>query len=198
MELTGPETGELRWILDDGPLDQLARFADPATLTRGAAGSLLVASTTARAAAVSERRRALLELDCADGRLVEEFSVEIGDDDPAAEILLELHGSENTRLDLAEREAISWAQVHGASAGGQAVFVTSDQRATVTALAELGRGRVAHPFDLWLDLLRQGRIGRSQFEKLCEATRNKDQGLERMPTRVRLPDAGGGGSRSAP
>jgi len=48
----------------------------------------------------------------------------------------------------AEHEAIAWALIHGP----ESVFVTADKRASLTALAELGRGRVCHPFDLWLEL----------------------------------------------
>lgn len=64
------------------------------------------------------------------------------------------------------------------------MFVTADTRAALTALAELGRMRVAHPFDLWLHLREQGVLATSAFKALCQRTKRRDQGLERMPDRV--------------
>jgi hypothetical protein len=62
--------------------------------------------------------------------------------------------------------------------------VTSDRRATVTALAELGIGRVAHPFDLWLHLRASRGLSEAGFQRLCQAILAIDQGLRRMPARV--------------
>jgi hypothetical protein len=94
--------------------------------------------------------------------------------------LIELHPDPASTTDLAEHESIAWALVHGPDA----VFVSSDRRATLTALAELGRERVAHPFDLWLDLRKRRWLSPRAFERLCELTRKNDQGLPRMPKRV--------------
>lgn len=165
------------WLLDDGPFDQICRVplrqrSNPTHELR-----LLVTSTTAASAEQSDMRKTWLQ-QCDFAGTVR---VLIGSDDPAAQILLELHGEEKTTTNQAEREAIAWALVHGQDA----VFVTADQRATVTALAELGRGRVAHPFDLWLDLLDREMLNPTDFRSLCEATRRNDQGLERMPNRVK-------------
>lgn len=123
----------------------------------------------------------LLELSHPDGqRVVDVFEVLIGGDDAAGLVLQDLHGEERTSTNLAEREAIAWASVHGKDA----VLVTADARAALTALAELGRQRVAHPFDLWLELREQGVLPPAEFENLCQRTRRRDQRLQRMPERI--------------
>lgn len=108
-------------------------------------------------------------------------------EDPASRILHELHGDLVSSKNLAEREAIAWALVHDT----ESIFVSSDKRAVLSALAELGRGRVAHPFDVWLDLLDRDWISSAQFDELCRVTHRHDQGLERLPARIRerLPKA---------
>lgn len=174
----GPER---RWILDDGPFNDLADFAPLGRLSAYPAGKLLVAGQTARDAWRSERRKAMLDVEAHDGeRLIEVIKVRLGNDDPAGAILLELHGEEATTTNLAEREAIAWSLVHGKDA----VFVTYDSRAAITALAELGIGKVAHPFDLWMTLLGEDMILPVEFKDLCERSRNKGPKLRRIPTRV--------------
>lgn len=174
----------MRWILDDGPFGELAEVSgrsDRCDLSSYTTSHILIPSATANSARSSTYRRGLLELYRSDGkRLVEVFEVLIGGDDPAERVLQDLHGEERTQTDLAEREAIAWALVHGKDA----VFVTADKRATVTALAELGRQRVAHPFDVWLDLLQERAVEAADFRFLCEKSKWRDQGLERMPERV--------------
>lgn len=165
------------WLLDDGPFDQISTVSLATEPTDSQDLRLLVTSTTERDAETSAARKSWLG-ECP---LAGVIRVAVGGDDPAGRHLLELHGEEKTTTNLAEREAIAWALVHEPAA----VFVTMDRRATVTALAELGRKRVAHPFDLWLDLLDRRMLTLSDFEDLCERTRRNDQGLERMPARVR-------------
>ena len=174
----------MRWILDDGPFAELAEVSgrsDQCDFTGYTNSDILISSTTAHSARSSTYRERLLELYRSDGkRLVEVFEVLFGGDDPAERVLQDLHGEERTPTNLAEREAIAWALVHGKDA----VFVTADKRAALTALAELGRQRVAHPFDLWLDLRQERVLEAADFRLLCERSRRRDQGLERMPGRV--------------
>lgn len=173
----------MRWILDDGPLGCLAQLSDLLVLTFCETGELLVAGTTAKSATndKSGRRQALLALSYLDGsKVITVVNVTFGIDDPAAQVLTDLHPDEFATIDLAEHESIAWAAAHG----GDAILVTSDRRATVTALAELGMGRVAHPFDLWLHLKRNRGLNDRDFHLLCESTRKGDQGLRRMPARV--------------
>jgi len=65
-----------------------------------------------------------------------------------------------------------------------AVFVTQDRRAAMLALAELGRSRVAHPFDLWLHLQDRDLIRRAEFKELCRRTVTADTGLPGVPWRL--------------
>ncbi len=51
------------------------------------------------------------------------------------------------------------------------------------ALAELGCGRVAHSYDLWLYLRGEGLLDENQFYRLCEAARKNDQSA--IPLRCR-------------
>jgi hypothetical protein len=172
----------MRWILDDGPFDCMARVLEPERVSGWKPGWLLVAPTTAKDAAQSEPRRALLEARSRDRdqEVIGSFEIFHGTGDPAAGILAELHGGSESTDDLAERESIAWALTHDPDA----VLVTGDKRAALTALAELGRGRVAHPFELWIELLEAELIDRDGFEELCRWTKNADQGLTRTPGRV--------------
>lgn len=173
----------VRWIIDDGPLGLLAQLPDPSVLASCQPGELLVSGTTARFASKdqSSRRQAILALAHPDGSpVITVVNVTIGANDPAAEVLAELHPDETSTINLAEHESIAWASAHA----GDAVFVSGDRRATVIALAELGNGRVAHPFDLWLHLKLNRGLGDGDFTRLCELTRRGDQGLRRMPGRV--------------
>lgn len=171
----------MRWILDDGPFDTLANLVEPSNLGAYPAGRLLVAPATARASQRSAARARFLDSDNPeDPPVIEAFDLLIGSDDPAAAIFLELHGEEATATDQAERESIAWALVHG----DDAVFVLEDKRAALTALAELGRSRVAHSLDLWIELLEEGAITPDAFQRLCERTKGRDNGLNRMPMRV--------------
>lgn len=165
-------------------MGHLASVVEAAQVTGWDAGRILAAATTldsAREKRGAERTRALIAARTAqDEPVVAECLVEHGASDPAAEILVELHGESGTTTNLAEREAIAWCLARDSSG----VFVTYDKRAALTALAELGRGRVAHGFDVWLDLLDLGWIRRGQFDTLCKLSRKNDPGLERMPGRV--------------
>lgn len=167
----------LRWILDDGPLDSLAEFGRPETLSNYPPERLLVAPTTSRQSSPS--RSDLLRITTSAGAPL--FQVfDVFEDQPAGQIFLELHGEERTTTNAAERESIAYALTDASDA----VFVTSDKRAAITALAELGRSRVAHPFDLWIDLLENKALTAAEFRGLCERTKGRDQGLERMPGRI--------------
>jgi len=173
----------VRWILDDTPFEHLARLENLDFLSSCLADELLICSTTAADAAQdgSGRRQALLARTRPDGvPIITVVRVVLGSDDPAAEVFSQLGPDETATVDLAEHESIAWAAVHGADA----VLVTGDRRATVTALAELGLGRVAHPSDLWLHLRARRGLSRVDFIALCEATRGADQGLRRMAGRV--------------
>lgn len=171
------------WIIDDGPFGNLAQSFSATVLASWKRTRLIVAKATADAVDQdgSGNRRALLGPD--DGDQPFEI-IDIQLDDPAAEILFNhLRRDMGGGADLAEHQAIAWALVHSP----EAVFVCQDKRAALIALAELGRGRVAHPFDLWLHLRDEGEISDGQFDDLCERTRRVDQALPGIPWRIQNP-----------
>jgi hypothetical protein len=81
---------------------------------------------------------------------------------------------------LGEDAAIAYCAIERTDA----CFVTMDKGAAFLGLAELGRGRVATPFDLWDDLLCQGLIAPDEFSNLCEIVR-KSLALAGVPRRIR-------------
>ncbi len=168
----------MRWILDDGPFGHLASTVGPDVTARWQADVLLVAGSTA--ASASRVSQVLLDQRVGDEPVVGTFEIRFGAGDLAEQVLIELRCDASSTADLAEHESIAWAQVHGLDA----VFVCADRRAALTALAELGRGRVAHPFDVWLDLRRRGWLTPETFQRLCKLTHKHDLGLPRMPQRV--------------
>jgi hypothetical protein len=170
------------WIIDDRPLDWLARFVDPAELTKWPRGQFSVAEATKTAAQKdaatsysASKRLALLD---APDPAIEAFSIQFGTE---AFSLLYTHLAQpaGTNTDLAENQSIAWALAEQRNA----VLVTVDKRASVLALAELGRYRVAHAFDLWLKLRESRLLSENQFKALCMATLKSDQSLNNMPLR---------------
>lgn len=144
-------------------------------------GSLVLAPATREAASGSRSRSALLAIRAPDGEaLVSTFQILTDWSDPAGRIFLELHGEETTTKSRAERESIAWMLTHDE----HGVFVTADKSAAITALAELGHTRVAHPFDLWIHLLEANAVSGQEFQALCERSHGKDQRLVRMPDRA--------------
>ncbi len=168
----------MRWILDDGPFGHLAGAVDPQDATHWQPDVLLVAGTTA--AAATPISQALLDVRVGGKAVVGTFEVRLGSGDLAEQTFNEFHPDPTSPTNKAEHESIAWAQVHGLDA----VFVCAGLRASINALAELGRGRAAHPFDVWLDLRDRGWLGPQAFRQLCELTLKHDQGLLRMPKRV--------------
>ena len=166
----------LIWILDDSQVDVLARVVAATDVSQWPMGHFFVAKATADAA--SGLRQNLLAMPA-----FQSFDVMMGS--PAADVLyVHLRQASGTTKNLAERQAIAW----GLTERQDAVFVVIDKLATVEALAELGLGRVAHAFDLWLALLDGGLVTADQFGPLCQATQKSDQ-RARIPRRclVRLP-----------
>jgi hypothetical protein len=164
------------WILDDGPLGVLAETVKPAAVGSWPPGELLIAEQTAVDAAGdrSGRRPGLLTLQAKGEPVIGVVRLPLGS--RAAHILYDHlgRGSDDTE-GRAERQAIAWAID---------VFVTHDKRAALTALAELGRGRGAHTFDLWIRLHASGHVTDEQFAALCERTAKRDDGLPGVPWRV--------------
>ncbi|MBI5490512.1 MAG: hypothetical protein HY905_24470 [Deltaproteobacteria bacterium] len=159
----------------------LAGTVKAATVGSWPAGELMIAEQTAVDAAGDRtgRRPGLLTVQAKGEPVIGVVRFPLGS--RAAHILYDHLGrGSNDTEGRAERQAIAWAT----DAGANAVFVTHDKRAALTALAELGRGRVAHTFDLWIHLHASGRVTDEQFAALCERTAKRNDGLPGVPWRI--------------
>ena len=156
------------WKLDDGPFGRLAKFARIADLPNWPSGKLFVAEQTALDAIQDTVRNALLT---ADPTPFQVFRIMMGTH--AADIVYShlRRTASRAAANLAEHQCIAWIIAERRDA----VFVTEDRKAAFLALAELGRGRVAHAHDLWLYLRDERLVDRKQFENLCRATCRNDR-----------------------
>lgn len=164
------------WILDDGPFDLISRFVNFLDLPNWPQGQLFVAEQTALDARHSPTRNALLTTNPTPFNV---FNIMIGA--PAFDIVYNHLRPTASRAtaNLAEHQAIAWI----ISERQDGIFVTGDKKAAFLALAELGRGRVAHPHDLWLQLRDQSLVDQAQFDGLCQTTCRSDQSA--VPLRCR-------------
>lgn len=166
------------WLLDDGPLGDLALQLDVAwnwpASTLHVVGEVEVSARLDR----SGRRARLLTMSSGGAPAIEVHHIVVGS--PAADLLYRhlRRASSDATEDLGEHASIAFCALMSAAA----VFVTADKKAAFLALAELGSGRVATPFDLWDDLSRKGLITRVQFDALCKRT-VKESGLPGLPRR---------------
>lgn len=167
-----------RWMLDDGPFGLLSMASSPAWSWKP--GSIHLANTVAAGASLdkSGRRQRLRDLRV-DGKSV----VEIHTPSPKANATLYGHLRPDTTTatrDLGEDESIALL-IHDLP---DVVLVLIEIRATRVALAELGHGRVATPFDYWAWLRDEGVIDGAAFDDLCVRLVKKDAGFKR-PVRFR-------------
>lgn len=162
-----------QWIIDDGPLGLLVECLGEQGFQHTRDLTLFIAEQTSRDA--QHRRPQTFINDCS---ILHTFQILLGSQ--TSEILYRHlgHTSSSETKNLAERQSIAWALAENT----QAIFVSLDKRACVEALAELGRGRVAHAYDLWFELYAQEHITIQQFQSLCEKTR-KNQNLKNIPLR---------------
>ena len=163
------------WILDDGPLDDLARNVTAEEARTWPKGQLFIVRQTATDA---DGRRLSLTADRETPLAVLDIPLE---SEAANIVYTHLRRQAGGTANLAEHQAIAWIL----TASIDAVFVTEDKRAALTALAELGCGRVAHAFDLWLHLADEGMITFDQLRSLSESVSRKDQGLPGVALRIR-------------
>jgi hypothetical protein len=156
----------IQWLLDDGPLGDLALQFDPAW--SWPASTIHIVSEVAAGAQRdrSGRRGNLLKMSAGGSPAIEVHDIQVGS--PAADMLfahLRRDAADATE-DLGEHASIAFCAMQGPGF----VFVAADKQAAFLALAELGRGRVASPFDLWAHLSRAKLITAAQFEALCQRT----------------------------
>ena len=167
------------WMVDDGPFGDLALTFDPAWTWPAA--TLHVVETLARSAAKdrSLRRGTLLAMKDAKGNgCIVTHSIAV---DSVAAKMVYGHLRKNSSTsdgDLGEHEAIAYCACEDKTS----VFVAADKLACFAALSELGRDRVATPFDLWWDLKERRLITEKVFESLMQRS-VKTSGLHGRPLR---------------
>ena len=83
--------------------------------------------------------------------------------------------------DFGEHESIALCAHHDP----ELIFVSLDKAATSLALTELGRLRVASPYDLWESLRNDGVLNHTQFVAVCRRTAARMQ-PQRVPPRMGL------------
>ena len=157
------------WILDDGPFGHLAKIIGNGNLQNWPTGQLFVAEQTAVDAEHDQARKALLTANPTPFRT---FRIMMGTE--AFEIVFgHLRRLQSrTTANSAEHQSIAWIITEQKDG----VLVTEDKKAAFLALAELGKGHVAHSYDLWLYLRDKRLVNQTQFDNLCEATRKVIQG----------------------
>jgi hypothetical protein len=168
------------WVLDDGPFSTLARVYSDAW--NWPADSLHVVDEVAAAASQdrSGRRQKLLGMISTAGKPVVHVH-EILDGSAASDMLFDYLRKQESHADkdLGEDASIAFC----AKEAPEAVLVLSDRRGAFIALAELGRNRVATPFDLWEDLKSRGLVSPEEAQALHTATLKGDSSLPGIPRR---------------
>ncbi|MCC7385968.1 MAG: hypothetical protein IT384_29235 [Deltaproteobacteria bacterium] len=171
------------WVLDDGPFGLLARFFDPNQSWPAAVLHLVEEVAASAQNDKSGRRQKLLNLlDASGNATVVVRRIVVGT--AAADFLfkhLRPFSTSATR-DLGEDASIALCAVELT----ESVFVTMDKGAAYQALAELGPGRVATPFDCWYELKAAGLISEASYKDICEATW-KNGAIAGQPRRFPLP-----------
>jgi len=166
----------MTWILDDMVFNDIACVVSVNDLCNWPTSELVLADATAQAASLdgSGRRRLLLDARSPTGAAIfTTFSIPV--DSTAGTILYtHLRTPTGTTANLAEHESIAWALTDQTRAS---VLVTRDKHAAMLALAELGNGRVCHPYEFFEHLYDQGCLARQQFEDLLNTTRRGDQSI---------------------
>lgn len=165
-----------RWVLDNGPLVLLGRFARPAW--SWPPNTIEVVREVAEEAKKTPHGRRLLELET-DGQSWVQVH-DMSSAGPATEMLFgHLRCGAASTKNLGEDASIAFCAIEAKDA----VFVSLDNNATYTALAELGPGRVATPFDLWAALEGLGLIEAGVRDDLNNAVLRKRQNLPGVPKR---------------
>ena len=167
----------IKWILDDMVLEDMARKVPARDLSTWPNNELVVADATVRAASLDVSGRRLSMLAAKSGitgtEVISSFTVTVGS--LAGKILYDHLRASNTTANLAEHESIAWALAD--PAGKDSILVTRDKLAAMLALAELGRGRVSHPYEFFEYLFKKRYLTSQQFDDLAVSTRKADQSI---------------------
>ncbi len=167
----------MKWILDDMVFSDIACAVPSSDLSTWPSNELILADATAQAAGRdrSGRRQSVLTArsETTGAAIITSFTVTVGSE--AGAILYDhLRTGTGGTANLAEHESIAWALT---DSDGDSVLVTRDKHAAMLALAELGRGRVCHPYDLFERLRSQGYLTQQQFEVLMNSTSRNDPSI---------------------
>jgi hypothetical protein len=169
------------WVLDDGPFGILAKHYNPSW--SWPARSLHIVEEVASAAPQdkSGRRQKLLAMRQSDGPVIEIHKIMTGS--AAANYLFQYlrPSASSATKNLGEDASIAYCAIEQTDGA----FVTTDKGAAFVALAELGMGRVAAPFDLWKELLSRKLVSKAEFSDLCDWVR-KSFNLPGIPRRLNL------------
>lgn len=177
----------MKWILDDGPFGTLVFTLSPVDLSKWPDAELFVADATAAAASsdYSGRRQAALDVTSKSTgvHVITVFDVLV--DSPAGSILYgHLRKGTGGSANLAEHQSIAGLLTHDDE---RSALVTQDKHAAFLALAELGRSRVCHPFELWNHFWTEGRLEEAQYRDLMDRTTRMDRSLPGVPWRFLPP-----------
>ncbi len=170
------------WVLDDGPFGLLATQADLSAPWPSSALHVVAEVADSARLDQSGRRQALLTLTGSGGLPVVQVHQILTGSAAATFLFSYLRpNAASATKDLGEHASIALCALELLDG----VFVAMDKGAVFLALAELGRERVAMPFDLWSDLLAKNLIGATQYGELCQRT-VKQTGLPGLPARYAL------------
>jgi hypothetical protein len=168
----------MRLMLDNGPLGQLAKLARERWSWPGA--TLHVAMAIAREGATGQLTRAFLERRDDTGQpWVQQHDLDIDSDAHRMYHERLRPRSSHATKNIGEDASIALL-AHELRDG---VFVTMDGKAALSALVELGPGRVIAPFDCWRWLLEQGYIDTDACRDLDSLT-SRHMGLIGPPPRL--------------
>jgi hypothetical protein len=152
------------WLVDDGPLGLLAQRAQPSWIWPAATIHVVAEVAHAAKRDKSGRRQSLLEKRTSAGEACIKVDTIVAGS-AAGDAFLEFRaGGAGADKNVGEDAAIALA-LHEPDA----VVVAMDKHALFRALSELGRGRVASPFELWESLRGDGLISADDFDALVKS-----------------------------
>ncbi len=158
-------------------LDVIARMVAAGDISAWPDGEFLLADATVQAAVndPSNRRQAVIQARSGvSGKpIFESFMVTVGST-AGTIVYTHLQTGSNKTANLAEYQSIAWALTHKEE---EAVLVTQDKHAAMLATAELGIGRVCHPYEFWGRLHSRGHLKEPKFTDLMNATQRGDQSI---------------------
>jgi len=171
-----------RWLLDTGVVSILAKASGgELRCGRGVVHVSEAVELESRRGDPNSPQNRLLDLtDNRGDRVFEVLPVLL--DTPEFDLLSELRPSEETAsVDLGEHESIALC----ATSHAKLIFVSLDKGALRLILSELGRGRVAYPYELCEELKNIGALEEDEFERALEGFERHTDGTVPVPARLK-------------